>query len=336
MNTRTYYGDDRLRALTYLEFGEINLDRGTKAVWDFQLHQRAYDWLMLARYTNDLLAYLDMTKALGAESDDTVFQIYNREVHHADDASTNLGKLIALTVTAPRTAQPSFHELGQTLFGCIEGMEFCQHLLKAKGIAFPAIDLKTVRWEGVDISAMFNRLSSLLHVDYDVTANVRTPEPAEPVDVFFSKGISLLYAVRQMPQLFETIERGRCAVFDYSFAVHRGTDTTIGSGKTVRYLPFAEFLTGYRARGGVLYVNLRKSHLDGEKDRLWLDCVYGEEVLCRAFTERDTTVRQALQDSLSDVPAAGRFLGDSPVPQWVPLEGFLNEPRVKAALKESA
>ncbi len=57
-----YYRNEKETAISYVEFGSIDLLLGKKNVWDFRLHDKAYDWLMLSRYANDLVTY---TKNVG-------------------------------------------------------------------------------------------------------------------------------------------------------------------------------------------------------------------------------------------------------------------------------
>lgn len=331
MSPQTYYGDEQLRAVTYLEFGEINLERGTKAIWEFQLHQRAYDWLMLGRYANDMLAYMDMTKAINSTAAAKVFDIYNREVHHADDASTNLSKLIAVAVGKSGARPPSFYELGQTLFGCIDGMGFCLELLRAKSIEFPDVDLKGVRWYGMDISHMFNRLAVMMHRDFQITTVADPALVPDQVDVFFAKGISLLYVVRDTAHFFETVGKGRCAIFDYSLSFAGSEDTTIGSGKTVRYLPVREFMREYRSRDRVMFVNKANSRYVAETDRIWLDCVYGVDDVCTAYIQMHRRIYGELLEQFACVNEATRFLNGRKPPAWVSFEEFVEESEMKRA-----
>jgi hypothetical protein len=329
MNTKIFYGDEHPKALTYLEFGEINLEKQTKTVWEFQLHQKAYDWIMLPRYMNDILAYQDMLKVLGKVPDQAIFDIYDREVHHADDASTHLSKLSGLAVALDKSSDLSFYELGQTLFGCIDGMTFCQNLLKAKGIEFPSVQLKEVQWYGVDISEMFNRIAGVIHSDHHIVTMTDSALLPEAVDVFFAKGISLLYVVRDITQFFATIEKGECSIFDYSFSFADVVDTTIGSGKTVRYLPIEEFLQAYAGRGRKMFVNERNSRFIPETERLWVDCIYASEDVCAQYTAMDTRIRRELEERFAAIDNATRFLNGRQATQWVPVEEFIE--RIRAA-----
>ena len=130
MDNKTFYGTNNTTNITYLEFGEIDLVQGKKTIWDFRMHQKAYDWLMLGRYANDMVTYMRMNEQLGRMPISEIMQIYRDEVHHPNDLFLNLGKLCALAIV--RDCSPdqelSFYELGQTIYGCIEGMVFCQNL----------------------------------------------------------------------------------------------------------------------------------------------------------------------------------------------------------------
>ena len=323
MTNKVFYGTDNNPAITYLEFGEVNVAEGKKKIWDFRLHQRAYDWLMLSRYSNDLLTYKAMEKMVSTSSLQDIVNLYNEEVHHADDNSVNLGKLIALIIMQKEDQETSFYELGQTIFGCIEGMQFYQRLLEHINVDAPKVDLKKVTWFGVDISEMLNQMSVLLHQDMKV---VTVTEPAmlpDEMDVFFAKGISILYAVRDVSQFFATVQKGRCSVFDYSFNLGEDEDTTIGSGKTVRYLNYDEFIKKYREGDRKMYVNRSNSRYIPETNRIWLDCVYAPEDLCKKYIKLDQRVRQELLVKCSDIKEAERFLSGSKVPEWLPVEEFV-------------
>jgi hypothetical protein len=318
-----FYGTQESSAVTYLEFGEIDLVKGKKKVWEFQLHQKAYDWLMLSRYANDLQAFVSMTERLPQDALPEIIDIYNREIHHGDEASLHLAKIIALDSATQGTESPSFYELGQTIFGCIEGMEFYRELLRHLNIYSSETDLKTVDWHGVDISEMFNKLSKTFHREYKIHAMLEPSSLPDRMDVFFSKGISLLYAVRTIPQLFGTIRKGRCAIFDYSFNLGKTEDTTIGSGKTVRYLSFDDFMHELGNHSETLYVKKKNSRYIPDTNRVWLDCLYAEASVCNKFIALDKRIRKELSLRFSPINGAERFLNSDHEPEWLTIEDFI-------------
>ncbi|MBI4929788.1 MAG: hypothetical protein HY841_03425 [Bacteroidetes bacterium] len=331
MNNKTYYGVDNSKTITYLEFGEIDIQNSQKKIWNFQLHQKAYDWLMLGRYANDLQSAVTMQQLLSEDAIEQMLHLYNKEVHHSDEASLNLSKLLALCAAKDNTdlSAISFYELGQTIFGCIEGMEFYSALLKHLKIDFPVIDLKNVEWYGVDISEMFNQLSVTFHRAYKVKTMFDSTKLPDKIDVFFSKGITLLYAVRKIEDLFNTIEKSRVSIFDYSFSLDKTEDTTIGSGKTVRYLQLKDFLSALKNRKQVLYVKKSNSRFIPETNRIWLDCLFAEEKICQKYIELDTKIRLQVFKKLSSLPSSERFLNNDKSPKWLPIDKFIESINLK-------
>ncbi|OGT07448.1 MAG: hypothetical protein A2103_04225 [Gammaproteobacteria bacterium GWF2_41_13] len=324
MDAKTFYGTEQRNTITYLEFGEIDIVEGEKKIWNFQLHQKAYDWLMLGRYSNDLFNTMKMEELLESGNMQEMINLYNEEIHHEDEASLNLAKLIAVAVThkIPVLPKPSFYELGQTIFGCIEGMEFYKNLLKCANIKFPDVNLKNVTWYGVDISELFNYLSLVLHQNYNVVTMLTTESLPSKMDVFFAKGISILYAVRTLDQFFATIRKGKLAVFDYSFSLGKEEDTTIGSGKTVRYLNYSDFLNALKKADEVMYVKKSNSKIIKDKNRIWLDCIFGEKSLCEEYIKLDTSVRIALVQRFEGIQNTGKFLNNDISPEWVAVENY--------------
>jgi hypothetical protein len=325
MDTKKFYGIEKSNIIAYLEFGEINIVEGKKKVWDFRLHQKAYDWLMLSRYANDLLAFNAMKKMIGAKPEQAIIDYFNKEVHHDDEMALHLAQDIAIAVTQdkPVLASPSFYELGQTIFGCIEGMELYYDLLNHLGIECPQINFKNIEWFGVDISEMFNELSVIFHKDYKVKTFLLQSELPKKMDVFFSKGITLLYAVRNLSDLFNIIRKGRIAVFDYSFSTDKIEDTTIGSGKTVRYLSLKDFINEMKKYKEVLYVKKSNSRFIPEANRVWLDCIYAEEKMCKEYIVLETRIRKEVSKKLSALNDSARFLNNDNSPEWISIEEFV-------------
>jgi hypothetical protein len=54
-DNKTCYGCATHECLSFLESGKVDLKNCKKTVYNFKLHQKAYDWFMLARYANDIL-----------------------------------------------------------------------------------------------------------------------------------------------------------------------------------------------------------------------------------------------------------------------------------------
>ncbi len=327
---QNYYGTKKLNAISYLEFGAIDLQANKKDIWEFKLHNKAYDWLMLARYANDLVAYLDMNKMVGHRSLEKITDIYKNEIHHQDDASLNLGKLVALMTIFEEnknSGKLSFFELGQTIFGCIEGMEFYFKLLKSMDYELPNIDLLKIDWYGIDISKFFNKISILMHQKYRIYTKDKLSFINSQKSVFFAKGVTLLYAVRTVGDLLSILSKSKLSIFDYSFSLSEDQDIVIGSGKTIRYLKFDKFYKIYNKSNNKLFVRKHKSNYSPKTGRLFLDCLYGEESICNKFIKKDCNVRQYLYKRLSSVPESLILLdiekGQQFQNEWVTIDKFM-------------
>lgn len=315
MNNKEFYGSDKPTCLTYMEFGEIDQVAVKKNIWGFQLHQKAYDWFMLARYSNDILAIRKMQKLIKEGKINECKKLFRDEIHHKDELCLAFGKLAALYATG-KTSKLSFFELGQTLFGCIDAMEFAQMLLAPNYQQ----KLQNMNWLGVDISEMFNELAKIFYNEYKIDTALTKKELPNKWDVFYSKGITLLYVVRELKEFYEYINSSDCAYFDYSFSLNGNQDTTIGSGKTVRYLNLKDFLNTYSSniKDKKVYVNTKTSKIIPEKNQIWIEFFIGKEKSVERFLEFENNVYHSL----------GQFRGsdvfvDDYHKSWVKLEDFL-------------
>ena len=105
---------------------------------------------MHARYSSDIYGY-NQCKELNLNGEfEKVIETYNEYVHHKNDAYINLLKQIGLTLF---NSNLSYFDLGQTLFGCIDAIDFINSVVKTK------INVDDVEWYGVDISNFFNQFS---------------------------------------------------------------------------------------------------------------------------------------------------------------------------------
>ena len=270
---------------SYLEFGSIDPVTGKRCIYDYKDHDKAYEWLMHARYSNDIYAYQKMLKELSQADHERIVNVYQNDIHHHDDLIVNNNKLLALEITGS-----SFFELGQTLFGCIDAMLFTQAFnFKYLGISSPCI-LGDVFWQGVDISEFFNCTALQLHKDYHVSAVSELNIIQAEQDVFFAKGITLLYAVRSADDLLNLTRRKKISIFDYSFSMCDDVSTQIGTGKNVKYLSKREFLSFYemvKSEGKDIWVrNNAGVRKNGE-------LFYFEGIVCGADLSEKYIKRQA-------------------------------------------
>lgn len=311
---KEFYGTDTPSCITYMEFGEINHQTSEKNIWGFKLHQKAYDWFMLARYANDILAVRKMRNLIKENKSKECIDLFWQEIHHKDELCIGLGKLAALYSTGKSDA--SFFELGQTLFGCIDSMEFGQEIMPTDY----KLNLKNVHWLGVDISEMFNELAKVFYNEYKIDTALNKKDLQPKWDVFYSKGITLLYAIREMSEFYEFLTSSECAYFDYSFSLGEVQDRTIGSGKNVRYLALNDFLNTYQEvlKNKKVLVNTKTSRKIEKTNQIWIEFFVGSEDKVKKFLDYENTVSKSL----------GAFKGsdifvDEYHTSWISIEDYI-------------
>lgn len=110
-------------------------------------------------------------------------------------------------------------------------MEFVNKLNAQIFDDFISESLLDVYWDGVDISPYFNSLVKIMHASYHVSTRTSPLHLRPNADVFFAKGITLLYVVRTPEQLYELIDNTQIAILDYSFSLCGEQNTQIGTVK---------------------------------------------------------------------------------------------------------
>jgi hypothetical protein len=237
---------------TYLDFG---LTQGGRRVsYDYYEGQHAYELFMGARYLHDLMAY--RTGNLDA-------------VHHPEDLRDNLRKYVALAVCAPHSPRLTYYEVGSSVFGAIDAINY----LNAR---YAQLNTAEIAWLGVDNSTFMNNMARYTHEGYDLTLWERTA--ARPCDLFFAKGVSLLYAIDDEELFCDVLTESRIAVFDYTFSRGAKISDVVGTGLPVTFLSLDRCRDGLRRDGKRLLLEpftLKIYHQSPLKATY--DCVYGDE-----------------------------------------------------------
>jgi hypothetical protein len=287
---------------------------------------------MLARYSNDIAGFDRMIASLENSRYDKIIETFKSEVHHQNEITLGIAKLAGILTMKAEAERVSFFELGQTIFGCIDTMEFSIQLIRKlglkniRGLDFPVLS-KDVSWYGYDPSDLFNLFSKKLHSGYSICAESDYQKIPERYDVFYSKGITLLYAIREIRELYKMIERGTCAIFDYSFSMSGTEEATVGSGKVIAYLDLKDFVYQLKQSSRELWINPEKSHIDREKNRIWLDCLFAPPEISKRYIENDLEMRTLLAKKMQDIPNSSALLIDSR-PGWIKLLDYLEEQKI--------
>jgi hypothetical protein len=316
-------GDD---VVSYLEFGAIATSPAVKKLYDFRTMQQAYDWFMHARYSQDMTCYIWMQEALQNEKYDEAGRLYQEMIYHKDDFSSHLSKWAALQVSGDRP--PTFYEHGQTLFGCIEGIEVCELLLRKAGVPLPSPELVVadVTWEGFDISPFFNLMAARLHGNYRVRTHSDMLDIPASFSTSFAKGVTLLYALRCPEDFFKLFGRASCGIFDTSFSIGEERSTFIGTGKRICFLSIDQFLSFYKGSPSIILVRQDVSGIRDDGSRL-----YVEGIVCKSsemasrFTRADADFRKGLQAAFPSLSKQLHLRSDPPYLIWTELSDFVGK-----------
>ena len=236
---------------TYLDFGMTK--RGKRTCYDHREGQQAYDLFMGARYLNDVIAYREGRV---------------EAVYHPEDVRDNLRKYTALTVCAGSNRRLTYYEIGSSVMGVIDALNYLNG-------RYAALSTRDVTWCGVDNSHFMNAMARYIHEGYDLTVG-ETAAPAA-CDLFFAKGVSLLYAIYTEELFAEVLAQSRIAVFDYTFTTAPRIHDVVGTGLPVTYLNFDQCRERLVRPGKKLILTrytLRTYHLS--PDKVTYECIYGD------------------------------------------------------------
>jgi len=323
---KRFYGRDSFDTVTYLEFGSKELATGQKQVWDYREHQDAYDFFMLARYMKDLVTFRSLRQILqeGDPGDawDDIWSTYDRDVYTAD-FHNSFTKLAALHVC--HSDNPSFFELGSTLFGAIDALLFLQEILESVGSA-RKVDLSCLEYFGLDISRYLNRVAEEIHPDYRITTFEERSQGPDAYGVFFAKGVSLLYAIDNVESLASLLGRAECAVFDYSFVLGEPQNEILGTGKSVVKLSYAAFSKELERSfpGKSLFIETNSARYNKETRQLRANFLLAEPVTLQGIVREERELKQCLLEerALSKYRKPMFASGES-ADQYTSIEAFL-------------
>ena len=243
---------------TYLDFGLVQ--GGRRVSYDYYEGQHAYDLFMGARYLHDLMAYRR------GDVD---------AVYHPEDLRDTLRKYVALTVCAPHTSRLTYYEIGSSVFGVIDAINYLND-------RYRELDTSAIAWHGVDNSLFMNQMARYTHQDYELTLR----DTARPVacDLFFAKGVSLLYAIDDEAMLCDVLNSSRIAIFDYTFSREQKVRDVVGTGLPVTFLSLDRVRERLNLRGKTLILEpytIKTYHQSPTK--VTYDCIYGDAAIVEQY-----------------------------------------------------
>lgn len=245
---------------TYLEFGYQKGDR--KVPYDIREDQEAYDFFMVSRYLKDVIGY----------------RIGNLKlVHHKEDLEDNIKKYTALQICKNTPQGLIFYEVGSSLMGVIDALEYINKRLDKMRI-------KSILFIGVDNSDMMNHVASFIHPNYKLKLYKKIKKIK--CDLFFAKGVSLLYAFDNEQYLCDVLRNAKIAIFDYTFSLRDSTKDFVGTGKNVTYLNIGKCKRLLDITGKALILKPSKREYSICENKVTYECIYGDAPIVDAYLKK--------------------------------------------------
>lgn len=314
-----YYGSQDKESLTYLEFGGIDLLEGKKSIWDFRIDQEAYDFLMLSRYAKEIIAFNKSIQPIQDDNYQGFVELYKNDVHTQDFLNSIL-TFKALEFLNKNGKDPKFFELGFTLFGCIDAHEVCAQLFDN------SLEVKSIKYRGNEISEFLSLVAQRLHSEYNTDFSLDDGEFEENYDVFFAKGVTLLYAINKPKQLFNYLDRSNLSIFDYSFSLGEEHTMVLGTGKKVTYHSLQEFINQADGFSQELYIR-KSDHILDNENKLRAHFLWGEENVLKEYLDELDTQLLDLKNKLdkqSYLAITNNYL-ENPSEDYVSFSSFAQQ-----------
>ena len=263
---------------TYLDFGKTQA--GRKTCYDYYEGQDAYDLFMGARYFKDIIFYRE------GELD---------KVYQVEDLRDQTRKYAALVACKANDSNKKlvFFEPGSAAMGVIDALE---HLNKQHG----QLNVKEISFKGIDNSKWMNAAAKYSHEQYDIALWESAKDSgAVPCDLFFAKGISLMYVYEDEEKMCEAIKSSKIAIFDYTFSLKEKGNDFIGTGLPVYFLSLEKCKKLLEAEGKVFITKpyVIKNYHHNPQEKVTYDCIYGDkEIVERYLAELDKKIGENLNN----------------------------------------
>ncbi len=253
----------------YLEFGK--LEGKKRIVYDTREGQEAYDFLMVARYLKDMIAY--RTRNI-------------KNVYHKEDLEDNIKKYTALQVCRKFSKQLIYYEVGSSLMGVIDSLEYIN---KKLGL----LNVKDLLFVGVDNSDMMNFVASYTHERYKLKLYKKIK--IIKCNLFFAKGVSLLYAFKDEKLFSSILKNADISVFDYTFSLNDSIKDFVGTGKSVTFLSLEKCKKYLNERNKELVLRPSDRIQNTDKNKATYECIYGDKSLINQYAkELDKNLKSVL------------------------------------------
>ncbi len=253
MNSKQYYGCENPEAVSYLEFGSINLQKGEKKIWGYWQDQLAYDLYMFARYSKDLFAF----RKFFNEKEKTVEKLNEYVIKSAHDKLMDYIFKYAGMITVSLDGG-AVCECGSSLYGWIEEAMACDYVF---GNAQAIEKIRKFEYIGSDISELMNEGAAGFHSDVKMEFTTEDTISGvisdilnrlhKKISLFYGLGVSVRYAVRETEDLIKAADFSELSMYNrLSLTYDRNTLVSVyGTGKSVYIVSLPKFVEGLKEKG---------------------------------------------------------------------------------------
>lgn len=243
MQKKNYYGTDgEMDAVSYLEFGSINIKEGTKKIWGYWHDQEAYDLYMFSRYARDLIAFRDFAQSKGAKLED-LNKVIKRSAH--DKILDYIFKYAGVVTACDIPSNNGICESGSSLMGLID------ECLALDNVFADCANHKRIisqKYIASDISEMMNKGAKAFYPNIDMSFSTAPTirdllNEVEAFKLFYGLSVSMRYALRTSDDLAQIGNKSQLSIFNrLSFNLEETSSLIYGSGKYVYVVSLPEFI----------------------------------------------------------------------------------------------
>lgn len=245
----SYYGNEQMKQISYLEFGSIDIENSKKEIWGYCQHQKAYDYYMFARYANDLFLFRDFY-------DESYKSVDKLNEYILKSAHTKLldyiFKYAGILTVIENAIEGKVCESGSSLFGWIDEMIALDYVYNnGENIR----KLEALEYLGCDISEIMNRAAKEFHKNISFSFSTADTigkflKEHNNLSLFYGLSVSLRYALRTSDDLLAIAKKSELSIFNrISLSYGNTIESTVGTGKYVYIISLKEYVQHMEQNG---------------------------------------------------------------------------------------
>ncbi len=253
MDKNRYYGCGNPEAVSYLEFGSINLVKGEKKIWNYWQDQEAYDLYMFARYARDLFAF----RRFFGEKEKTVKKLNEYVLRSAHNKLMDY--LVKYAGMLAVEEKGMVCECGSSLYGWIDEALACDEVY---GGGKNRKKIREFHYIGSDISELMNEGAANfhdgIHMDFSTKGTISEvvgeikERFGRKLALFYGLSVSVRYAVRGgVNDILKAAEASELSIYNrLSMTFNAGTLVSVyGTGKSIYIVSLPDLVESLKEKG---------------------------------------------------------------------------------------